>query len=585
MKKLYILSLFIYTHLVVSYGQARFTRITDAVFAQKLGDWRSVNWVDYNNDGWLDLFISQGPQAGANNSLYKNNKNGTFSAITNDPIVSDGAPSDGATWGDMDNDGDLDCFVVNWYGINNLFYLNNGNDSFTQITTGNFVTDGGYSETASWGDYDNDGFLDLYVSNSEGAKRNFLYHNERNGTFSKITSGAPVTDAFFTRSVNWTDYDNDGDLDLFVTNEENQNDNLYRNDGGGVFTKITNVPIVLDGGGTMSSSWGDMDNDGDLDLFLANDRTGNALFRNDGNGNFTKIQSNVSETGNSFGCQWGDLDNDGDLDLFVTNSFTGGPWKNFVYLNDGAGNFEKVTTGAIAEDLGWNYGCALGDYDKDGDLDMATAGCQNGSDYNRLYRNETQGKKWLEIKLVGVATNKSAIGCKVRVKATIRGRSVWQMREISAQSGYCGQNQLDVHFGLDDAAVVDSVAIDWLSGRKDKYSAIVPNRFYQITEGSPLTTGLKEAQDPSVFGTFSVSPNPATDVVHINFEMNDSADVRLDVYDMSGRLVKTVLSKKLAKGKQHFELQKAQNKLENGAYQLVLKAGGQVLSQKIIFIK
>jgi enediyne biosynthesis protein E4 len=255
MKKLYIFTLFILINLVVSNGQTPFTRISDAVFTQTLGDWRSVNWIDYNNDGWLDLFISQGPRGGANNKLYKNNKNGTFTAIANDPIVSDNAPSDGATWGDMDNDGDIDCFVVNWYGISNLFYLNNGNGSFTQTTTGNFVTDGGYSETASWGDYDNDGFLDLYVANSEGNKRNFLYHNEKNGTFSKITSGSPVTDAFLSRSVNWTDYDNDGDLDLFVTNEENQNDNLYRNDGGGVFTKITNVPIVLDGGSTMSSSW------------------------------------------------------------------------------------------------------------------------------------------------------------------------------------------------------------------------------------------------------------------------------------------------------------------------------------------
>ena len=281
--------IFLSFYILVVKGQANFTRITDAVFAQRLGDWRSINWVDYNNDGWLDMFISQGPQAGANNALFKNNKNGTFTAVTGDPIVSDGAPSDGATWGDMDNDGDLDCFVVNWYGVNNLFYLNNGNGSFTQITSGTFVNDGGYSETASWGDYDSDGFLDLYVSNSDGTNRNFLYHNEKNGTFSKITSGALTTDAFQTRSVNWTDYDNDGDIDLFVTNEGGQNENLYRNDGGGSFTKITASPIVTDVGNTMSSSWGDMDNDGDLDLFLANDRSGNALFRNDGNGNFTKM--------------------------------------------------------------------------------------------------------------------------------------------------------------------------------------------------------------------------------------------------------------------------------------------------------
>ena len=248
-------------------AQISFSKVTDVEPVKKIGDWRSVNWIDYNNDGWLDLFISQGPEIGANNALFKNNKNGTFTAITNDPIVSDKAPSDGATWGDYDNDGNIDCFVVNWYGVNNLLYKNNGNGAFTQITSGNIVNDGGYSETASWGDYDNDGFLDLYVANSDGNKRNFLYHNEKNGTFSKITSGALVTDAFSSRSVNWVDIDGDGDLDLFVTNESNQNENLYRNDGSGSFTKITNSPLVQDGKNTMSSSWGDYDNDGDLDVF------------------------------------------------------------------------------------------------------------------------------------------------------------------------------------------------------------------------------------------------------------------------------------------------------------------------------
>ena len=412
--------LLISTFLVSALGaQISFSKVTDAEPVKKIGDWRSVNWIDYNNDGWLDLFISQGPENGANNALFKNNKNGTFTTITNDPIVSDKAPSDGATWGDYDNDGNIDCFVVNWYGVNNLLYKNNGNGAFTQITSGNLVNDGGYSETASWGDYDNDGFLDLYVANSDGNKRNFLYHNEKNGTFSKITSGALVTDAFSSRSVNWVDIDGDGDLDLFVTNESNQNENLYRNDGSGVFTKITNSPLVQDGKNTMSSSWGDYDNDGDLDVFLANDKSDNALFNNDGKGNFTKITSGivVTDGGNTFVSQWGDLDNDGDLDLIATNSFSGGPWKNFAYLNDGAGSFEKVTTGSLVEDLGWSYGCAMGDYDKDGDLDIAIAGCYNGSDYNSLYKNETQGKKWIQIKLVGVTTNKSAIGSKVRVKS------------------------------------------------------------------------------------------------------------------------------------------------------------------------
>ncbi len=567
-------------------AQITFTKITDAEPVKKLGDWRSVNWIDYNNDGWLDLFISQGPQGGANNALFKNNKNGTFTTLTNDPIVSDNTPSDGATWGDFDNDGHIDAFVVNWYGVNNLLYKNNGNGSFTQNTTSIVATDGGYSETASWGDYDNDGFLDLYVANSDGNFRNFLYHNERNGTFTKVTTGALVTDAFATRSVNWIDMDGDGDLDLFVTNENNQHENLYRNDGDGSFTKITTGALVTNGGNTMSSSWGDYDNDGDFDVFLANDRNGNALFKNDGRGNFSSVTNTATETGNSFGTQWGDLDNDGDLDLIVTNAFRTSQWKNYVYLNDGLGSFTKVTTGSLVEDLGWNYGVALGDYDKDGDLDIATAGCYTGSDYNRLYRNETQGNKWIQIKLTGRETNKSAIGSKVRVKATINGRSVWQLRDISAQSGYCGQNQLDAHFGLGNATTIDSVAVEWLSGRIDKFANITPNRFYQITEGNTLTTALKEANDtPSVIAAFSVSPNPSKDIVHVLIEMQQQDMVDASLYDLSGKIIKVLVKDTLSIGKHDYLINKTELGLANGTYQLVLTTKNQTLVQKVVIMQ
>ncbi|MBK7940061.1 MAG: VCBS repeat-containing protein [Lewinellaceae bacterium] len=294
-----------------------FTKVANSPAVTTPGDSRSVNWIDVDGDEDQDLFISNGLQQGENNFLYLNNGTGGFTAVTNDPIVLDGKPSDGATWADYDNDGDNDCFVVNWFDVNNLLYKNNGNGTFVQITTGNLVNDKGYSETASWGDYDLDGNLDLYVSNSAGSKRNFLYHNDGNGTFSKIGTGAVVTDAFLSRSVNWTDIDLDGDSDLFVTNEEDQSENLYRNNGGGNFAKVTTGPLVTDGGKTMSSSWGDYDNDGDFDVFLANDQGNDALFQNDGLGNFTKLTNPPLTTsgGNSFGSQWADVDNDADLDL------------------------------------------------------------------------------------------------------------------------------------------------------------------------------------------------------------------------------------------------------------------------------
>jgi hypothetical protein len=210
-----------------------FTKVTDSPISTTIGDSRSVNWVDVNDDGYIDCFISNGPQAGQNNMLYINDANGNFTAVTDDPIVKDGDPSDGATFADIDNDGDLDAFVVNWYNKNNLAYLNDGTGKFTQVLEGIWVNQFGYSETAAFGDYNSDGLVDLYVTNSAGTRKNFLYKNLGGANMELITGIAPVTDLFSSRNVSWSDIDNDGDLDLYVTNENGEKENLYRNDGAG----------------------------------------------------------------------------------------------------------------------------------------------------------------------------------------------------------------------------------------------------------------------------------------------------------------------------------------------------------------
>src|SRR3954469_13030540 len=238
-----------------------FTKVENNPISSTPGDSRSVNWVDVNGDGFIDCFISNGPRGGQNNSLFLNHNKGNFMAVVSDSIVNDHNPSDGATFADVDNDGDLDAFVVNWYNINNLFYLNDGNGNFKKVTAGALVNDRGYSETAAFGDFDKDGYVDLYVTNSEGRKNNLLYKNDQKGGFQKITSGELVTDTCYSRCANWCDIDNDGDLDLFVTNENKQNENLYRNDGNGNFTKLTEGSLLNDGGNTTSASWADIDND------------------------------------------------------------------------------------------------------------------------------------------------------------------------------------------------------------------------------------------------------------------------------------------------------------------------------------
>ncbi len=226
---------------------------------------QTSNWGDYDNDGDLDLFICN--MSSQNNFLIENN-NGILSLNTSINIANDGGTSNDANWVDYDNDGDLDLFVANSNNEKNFLYKNNGNGSFTKIVTGAIVNDYGTSLGSCWGDYDNDGFLDVYICNAYSP--NFLYHNNGNGTFTKITTGSLVTDNTYSYGASWVDYDNDGDLDIYVTNSNGQNNCLYKNNGNATFTKITTGDIVNDGGVSRSTSWGDIDNDGDLDCYVTN---------------------------------------------------------------------------------------------------------------------------------------------------------------------------------------------------------------------------------------------------------------------------------------------------------------------------
>lgn len=519
----------------------QYIKITDSPISTTPGDSRSVNWIDVNRDGYVDCFISNGPQTGQNNMLYINDQQGNFIAVTDDPIVKDNQPSDGATFADIDNDGDEDAFVVNWYNRNNLAYLNNGDGSFTQITEGPWVTQGGFSETASFGDFDHDGLVDLYVTNSAGSKRNFLYHNDGNASMTPVTTGVHVTDVSSSRNVTWVDMDQDGDSDLFVTNESNEKNQVYRNDGNGVFTKLTDVALTTTFASTMSSCWGDTDNDGDLDVFLANDGSANQYFRNDGNFVFTPVLTSdiTAGTANAFGCAWADIDNDADLDLFVTHAFKAGTrLRNQLFLNDGTGHLIRDTAEVVTKDLGWSYGCAFGDYDNNGFMDLAVATTRYGNtdETDYLYHNQPNDNHYLMFSLEGTASNRSAIGTIVKVKANIAGQPVWQMREVSAQSGYCGQNDMRVHVGLGDAVQADSVIIKWPSGHVEYQTKLAADQILHIKESM-----INQVSDPKVQIQFLIYPNPAyssvtmqmkTAKVYNNVHCEIANDTGLIVYRM-----------------------------------------------------
>jgi len=572
-----------------------FIKLEQSIVSIDSGASRGVNWIDYDNDNDLDLFITNGKQGGEYNYLYRND-NGTFVKIENDPIVTNFLPYDGSSWADYDNDGNIDMCVVTWYNRVNQLYKNFGDGTFDLVTTGPVTTLTTYSETCSWGDYDNDGLVDLFITNSAGSgHRNLLYKNTGGGNFVRIDTGAIFSQTAFSRGVNWVDVNGDRLPDIFVTRENNQSEFLYKNNGNGYFTEITNSPLTTSGGESWSGSWGDYDNDGDLDVFVTN--TGNqrnSLFRNDGDFNFTKILNDplVDEPGYHSVGGWGDYDNDGDLDMYISQSFKGPPFTeklvNKLYKNKlmetGSASFEKITSGVLVSDSGYTFGFAWGDYDNDGDLDLAAANTFGENQKNALYRNElNNGNKWINIKCTGTNSNKSGIGAKVKIKATVNGNPVYQMREVSGQEGYCSQNLL-LHFGLGNASVIDSMKVEWPSGADQHFTNVSVNQNITITEnGTIISVNNNETGVINNFKLFQNYPNPFNPDTRIRFQVSKNSKVLLQIFDTVGNEITTLLNDTRPAGEYDFDFRG--NDLSSGVYFYKLTVDGLSDTKSMMLIK
>jgi uncharacterized repeat protein (TIGR01451 family) len=459
---------------------ASFERETGIGLDGALDAW-SLSWVDYNNDGHQDIFVGTASGNDAN-ALFKNNGNGTFTKQTTGAIVTENSKSYASSWADIDNDGDMDGFVATEVGQKNLLYINNGNGTFNKIANDPAVDELGYGRGASWGDYDNDGFVDLLVTDYFATKFNLLFHNNGNGTFTKVTSNPIANEAASSVSASWADFNNDGLNDIFVCNTNNEGNSLYKNLGNGDFQKVTNSPVFTDGGKSIGSSWGDIDNDGDLDLLVVNGgNQKNFLYRNNGNAGFVRITDGdlTNRLGNSSGSTFVDFDNDGDLDVFITDDSEKG---NTLYSNNGLGIFSKSNNN-MDNDLGLSSATAWGDYDNDGDMDALIA---NRSGNELFFYKNTLGQcqSTICLTLKGRKSNRAAIGAKVYVKTTNFGKSQWQMRQISSQTGggIGGQNDIRAIFGLGDALVVDSIRVEWPSGYIQKMAGLAMNQCHTIEE-------------------------------------------------------------------------------------------------------
>ncbi len=440
----------------------------------------SASWGDYDNDGYDDLFVPS-KDVNATNILYHNNQDGTFSKVTSGPIVEDLGAAVSGSWGDYDNDGDLDLFVAYVANAPNRLYRNNGDGTFTNVEGLSITNEGIYSHSVAWADYNKDGNLDLVMTNFHPTHFNFLYAGDGAGGFTADQSSVIAQSATSAVGVAWGDYDNDGDADLFIANTNGENNQLFRNDAG-AFTEITSGEVVNDGGHSVGGTWGDYDSDGDLDLFVTNSTNTepNFLYTNNGDGTFQRVTTGAVATdqSNSHGASWIDYDNDGDLDLTVANDQGS---KNYLYSNNGNGTFTKLAN-AITDDKRNSYGVAWSDFDNDGDYDLYVA--NKGNSTNEFFINgKGSCTNHIGVNLVGCMSNRDGIGATIRVKATINGTSLWQTKHVSTQtSGMAGQNSNKLLFGLRDANSVDSLVVEWPSGVVTRIANPVINQIHLINE-------------------------------------------------------------------------------------------------------
>lgn len=378
-----------------------------------------ATWGDYDGDGDLDLYVTNWASSVSNslNRLYRNNGNGTFTDVASSSGMGSVARNSvAAAWADYDNDGDLDLYVVNFFEQDQL-YRNNGNGNFSRVTAsaGVNVISQGDETNAVWGDYNGDGFLDIYVCKRRF--RNTLYHNNGNGTFSEVGESAGVADNRDSEGAAWADYDGDGDLDLYVVNRD-QNNGLYRNDGSGTFTEVACEASIDNTDIGRTAAWIDYDLDGDFDLYVVN-VGGNALYRNDGDDTFVNVAAgDIKNTGSawiSWTSSWADFDLDGDLDVFVANGAESRSGQASALILQDNGQFSEETGTGISEAVSAAISSAAADYDGDGDVDLYVVNSNFPSFESAvLYRNDTDNAEKLII-VPSRAPRGDGIGMQVRV--------------------------------------------------------------------------------------------------------------------------------------------------------------------------
>lgn len=470
-----------------------------------------ISFFDYDNDGWDDITIAT---ANGDPIRFFKNINGNYIEQSLN-IPNNNWKNKQINWVDIDNDGDNDLFVTSDNQINRL-YENLGNMVMTDITSSSgMLNEVLITYGASWGDYNNDGYLDVFLSNRDTLIPNVLYKNNGNNTFTLVNNEAGlINTGTLSFCSAFIDYNKDGYQDIYVANDKVQYPNtMYKNNGDGTFTEVgslTGTDITID---AMSVTVEDFDSDGWTDIYVTNDVVGNVFLKNNGDDTFSNIATFTNTTMNSvaWGAVFLDAENDGDLDLYVSAEHDGsvtGYLSSAFYNNEGD-QFD-LDNSAVPDDYAISYSNAIGDVDNDGLAEVIVNNINHNNIF--LWKNNTSSiANWLKVKLEGTISNRNGIGSLIEI--SVDGEK--QFRYTCLGEGYLSQNSASEIFGLGEASVIDYVKVNWLSGIEDIYYDIPINQSLKIVEGSSLSI------NDYLTSKFKIYPNPANDILHLTLEEND----------------------------------------------------------------
>ncbi|MDP1678013.1 MAG: FG-GAP-like repeat-containing protein, partial [Bacteroidota bacterium] len=523
--------------------------------------------------------------------LFRNNRDGTFLNVTKQAGLWLYGGYQTSLWADVNNDGYPDLFMANYdgQGSSHLF-INKKNGTFKDVIALSGFDSVTYITTAAFGDYNNDGKIDLLLATG-GKVKLLLYKNiSTNDSIQFIESGQKsyIEDPITPMQVTFIDYDHDGNQDIYVVHDGMVHSNLFHNDSNGTFTDVSIKTGLNDVGigNSMGVYWADFDRDGWEDVYVTRIKKG-GMYRRQQDGTYQNMaaETGAEKNGMSWGLVWEDFDNDGDLDMFIVNSYGYDITKSLYYQNNYGLYSDKATEYGLDFPIDF-YGVACADFNNDGYLDIFAPATNGENKY--LVNTKVNKGNWAKVTLHGVSINAMAIGVRVRIVA---GGQTY-IRSVTAGNGYISQMSPTLHFGIGSSTVIDEMEIFWKKGYVQRFTTLDVNKAYSLTEGGNPITSVQIVQNIDVPLQFSLEqnyPNPFNPSTTIQYQLPTDSFVALKLFDVLGREIATLVDTHFPAGIHQYQLSSDDFQLgsgvSSGVYFYRLQAGKYFETKKMIVLQ